>query len=168
MVIGSGVVPRRVYSNVKPFSKTFIIITLVLNSPNELTILQNFLIVILFQLFVLFIYSIFPKQNYAKNLQVTTQAIGCSVHHQVYYTCFLLFNIMWVIFERFILECSQHSTINTHRSVFKIMCCLYRYNRNVNQLMDYGTKEVGMPTYDLIFLFKCVIQFWPMTWLLFR
>lgn len=135
-------------------SKTFIIITLVLNSLNELTILQNFLIVILFQLCVLFMYSLFPKQNYAKNLQVTTQAIGCSVHHQVYYACFLFFNIMWVIFERVILECSQHSTINTLRSLFKIMCCLYRYNRNVNgtnnndvnQLMDNGTKEVGMPT----------------------
>lgn len=88
-------------------SKTFIIITLVLNSPNKLTILQNFLIVILFKVCVLFIYSLFPKQNYAKNLQVTTQAIGCSVHHQVYYACFLLFNTMWVIFERFILECSQ-------------------------------------------------------------
>lgn len=131
-----------------------IIITLVLNSLNELTILRNFLISILVKLCVFFIYSLFPKQNHAKNLQVTTQTIWCSVHHQVYYACFLLFNIMWVIFERFILECSQHSTINTLRSVFKIMCCLYCYNRNVNgtnnnnvnQLMDYSTKEVWMPT----------------------
>lgn len=143
-------------SNVKPFSyiKTIIVITLVLNSLKELTILQNFLIVILVKLCVLFIYNLFPKQNYAKNLQVTTQTIGCSVHHQVYYACFLLFNVMWVIFERFILECSQHSTINTLRSMFKIMCSLYCYNRNVNgtnnndvnQFMYYGKKEVGMPT----------------------
>lgn len=61
---------------------------------------------------------------------------------------------MWFIFERFILECSQHSAINTLRLVFKIMCFLYCSNGNVNgtnnndvnQLMDYGAKDEGMPT----------------------